>query len=287
MSKKLLIALIATVSVAVVGGGVYYVSEKMNAGCCTPFCQEMGKWRCEQFHGGTWTKGSCDQVEDCQEGCCTPHCTESTKIYCQQSGGTPHKEACSELEECQKGCCLPFCVELTKVECEQRAGTPQREVCETFEECQKGCCIPFEEEMLKIECEQRGGKDWVPGECKGLSAHLDQEGTHYPAEGQTARYVFTLDVHTCEDNINSNWTGTWKFDWTYTHPEGTFHDSTSGGVSFTPDPSGALAFSIADLPVTGNISQDQMSINFEWGELWEPISPSGPVVKGAPGCKEE
>ncbi|MCK5664222.1 MAG: hypothetical protein KAI17_12095, partial [Thiotrichaceae bacterium] len=48
--------------------------KEENVGCCLPHCAELDKTVCKQSAGGTWVKGSCENLDECKMGCCQYDC---------------------------------------------------------------------------------------------------------------------------------------------------------------------------------------------------------------------
>lgn len=283
-----IIAAVVVIGGGAIGAGIYFGSPS-DGGCCMPFCTETEQDACENIHGGTWSSSSCSSVDQCQTGCCTPQCTEDTKEMCDQFGGTFNNTACDQIDQCQTECCVPFCTEISRVECEQRAGTSKSEKCEEIEECNKGCCAPFNEQQTETECEMRAG-EWYEDKCPGYKAAMSDEAV-YDIEGTplTATHELTFIAYTCEEKINSQWTGTWSWVWTVIGEGGTNVEEASETVTFTPDSTGNFTFSMGGFStVTGSVSESKMSISFTAPGIVGDVEASGPVEQGTDiSCIEE
>ncbi|MBU0456780.1 MAG: hypothetical protein ABH824_03340 [Nanoarchaeota archaeon] len=110
--------------------------------------------------------------EKVEKGCCTPFCTETSSDECGEEsgyGGEWHAASCLNLDECKIGCCLPFCTELTMAQCTEGQGYGGQWLsgsCDDQSQCELVCCEPKGEEMTKVACEQTKDGQTLPLPCE-------------------------------------------------------------------------------------------------------------------------
>jgi len=188
------------------------------------------------------------------------------------------------------GCCLPHCGESGETVCLQSAGQTWMEgsCSELGDECEEGCCYPYGD-MTRAACTLVGGKDWYKGECeKGFHMNIAgvKKGT-IEVSGITWTWKYSLTAYTCaEDLYNAEWQGDWVWDWKAVDPEGNvFPDYKEGSAAFiTSD--GEATYSIADTPITLDLSTDSVHMEVDFQPLGE-MTADGNVTKGDNHCKNK
>ncbi len=200
--------------------------KDQNVGCCQEFCGETSKADCDDL-GGSWAKGGCSLVSECDQGCCLPYCETKKKPECEAEGavGSFVAKSCNQLNECDKGCCQVDCQvkeNMAKAACDYTKGKWNKGACVT------GCCYAegTSSQLPEETCKCQEGATWTPGECaKGFKVSIDetkplrvsfQRSMTEKLGGMINRVVestgkpemdmrLKLDAYTCAETVFSKW----------------------------------------------------------------------------------
>lgn len=253
--------------------------KDINTGCCAPFCISETKEICDR-RAGTWTAGSCDEINECEKGCCAPFCLSETKEICAQKGGDWSAGSCDTVNECEEGCCEPFCVSEKKEICTQKGGDWSAGSCEKIDACVEGCCQPFCENTTKKICDDKAGDFQAGKPCPGYAASMQTADTRIVPDTGTVSYDFRFNFNTCGNHIFTEWKGTidwlWEFQSDWGNPVPT---QKTYEVSFSPDENGYFHIPLGEFTFNGKVTESKMDIDFDMKEFIGKVEASGPVIK--------
>lgn len=259
-------------------------------------------------------------------GCCGgSQCKEMSEIECSSEYGWGQNfypgQNCREVDECQEVCCLPQCKDVPKNWCSPERGMGPEYVaspCSQAPECEMGCCWlggrAFQEQ--KVPCTSTGGQ-WSEGDCqKGFSVKMDATSQMtldtfaafgmsneevelirsmleaYGSGAPESEMEMYIEAYTCDESVNSTWTGKLKTVITTCTSKGGCETKTKDESSITMPFGEDGKYEVnghigaAQMEMQGEVNEEEVRLYIDYG-LATPAEFVGKIQKGAIKCLKE